>query len=326
MTSNQATAFWAVAPGQGELRHETLAVTDDESVRVETRYSAVSRGTESLVFKGEVPRSEYQRMRAPFQLGEFPFPVKYGYASVGRVVQGPRELQGRDVFCLHPHQDRYVVPASAVVSLPEGVPPERAVLAANMETAVNALWDAAPVVGDRICVVGGGVVGALVAYLCANLPGSDTCLVDVAPERSSLAEALGVAFALPDTAPVDNDLVVHVSGSPDGLSHSLALAGYETMLLEMSWYGDREVSLPLGQAFHSQRLTLRSSQVGGIAPTRRARWTHHRRLSLALSMLTDDRLDVLISGESRFRELPEIMPTLSEPDGKTLCHRLRYDA
>ncbi|GHC33823.1 zinc-dependent alcohol dehydrogenase [Aidingimonas halophila] len=326
MMSKQATAFWTAAAGRGELRDEALEPPDDTEVLIDTHYSAISRGTESLVFAGRVPPSEYQRMRAPFQEGEFPFPVKYGYASVGRVEQGSPDLQGREVFCLHPHQDRYVVPAEAVIPLPPGIPAERAVLAANMETAVNALWDAMPMIGDRICVVGGGVIGMLVAYLCAGVPGTHTCLIDIASQRQALAEALGIGFQLPEMAPTDNDLVIHASGSPSGLSQALALAGYEATLLEMSWYGDQDVPLPLGSAFHSQRLTLRSSQVGGIPAARRARWSHRRRLSLALSLLDDPRLDVLISGESDFRELPSLMPVLMNDEGKTLCHRIRYDA
>lgn len=324
MTVDTATAFWTLAPGHGELREEPLPALGEGEVRVRALYGAVSRGTEALVFQGRVPESEWQRMRAPFQVGDFPWPVKYGYVSVGVVEAGPESLLGREVFCLHPHQDRYLVPAAAVTPLPAGVPAARAVLAANLETAINGCWDAAPRVGDRIVVIGAGVVGALVAWLCAAIPGTRVRLVDVSPARAELARALGIDFCLADRAPADNDLVIHASGNPEGLCRALALAGDEARVVEMSWYGDREATLPLGEAFHSRRLKLISSQVGRLPAERMPRWDHRRRLSLALELLRDPCLDALISGESDFSELPTLMPRLAAGAGEVLCHRLRY--
>lgn len=324
MSATTAQAFWTLTPGTGALREEPIPMPGPDEVLVKTRYSAISRGTEVLVFNGRVPPSEYERMRAPFQGGEFPGPVKYGYASVGVVEQGPDDLRGREVFCLYPHQDRYVVPATAVLPLPRDLPAERAVLAANMETAVNGLWDAGPRMGDRIAVIGAGVVGALVAYLCARIPGTHVQLVDVEARRAGLAEALAVPFRAPEAACGDNDLVIHASGTPQGLRTGLSLAGREATLVEMSWFGQQEVSLPLGEAFHARRLTLRSSQVGTVSPARSARWDHRRRLALALELLSDPRLDALISDESDFKDLPALMPQLAAKAGGALCHRLRY--
>ncbi|HET8790510.1 MAG TPA: zinc-binding alcohol dehydrogenase [Modicisalibacter sp.] len=324
MLATHAKAFWTLSPGTGALREESLPEPGLDEVLVRTRFSAISRGTEALVFNGRVPPSEYGRMRAPFQAGEFPGPVKYGYASVGTIEQGPAKLQGRDVFCLYPHQDRYIVPADAVLEIPQGVPAERAVLAANMETAINGLWDAGPRVGDRIAVIGAGVVGALVAYLCARVPGTRVQLIDVEPGRAQLAQALGVPFCAVQEAQGDNDLVIHASGTPQGLRAGLSLAGQEATLIEMSWFGQQEVGLPLGEAFHARRLTLRSSQVGSISPSRSARWDHRRRLALALELLVDARLDALISDESDFNDLPALMPRLAAKAGGALCHRLRY--
>ncbi len=324
MIVETATAFWTLAPGHGALREESLPAPGEGEVRVRSLFGAVSRGTEALVFQGRVPESEWQRMRAPLQAGEFPGPVKYGYVNVGVVEAGPEALLGRDVFCLYPHQDRYVVPAAAVTPLPAGLPAARAVLAANMETAINGCWDAEPRVGDRIVVIGAGVVGALVAWLCAAIPGTRVRLVDIAPERAELARALGVDFHLAGEAPADNDLVIHASGNPEGLRQALALAGDEARVVEMSWYGDRGVGLPLGEAFHSRRLKLISSQVGRLPVERVPRWDYRRRLSLALELLRDPRLDALISGESDFLELPDLMPRLIAAAGEVLCHRLRY--
>lgn len=315
-----ATAFWTVAPGRGELRREELPEPGCDEVVVRALWGGVSRGTEALVFAGRVPESQWQTMRAPFQSGDFPFPVKYGYASVGRL-----EHDGGTVFCLHPHQDRYVVPRSMVVPVPEAVPAERAVLAANMETAVNALWDAGPRLGDRIVVLGAGVVGCLVAHLAAGIPGARVVLCDVAPGRRAVAEALGLAFADPEDAPGDADLVVEASGHPAALARALELAGFEATVLCLSWYGDAAVPLPLGEAFHSRRLRLLSSQVGAVSASRRARRSHAERLAAALDLLADPALDALISGESAFAELPDVMPRLLAPDSDVLCHRIRYD-
>ena len=296
----------------------------DGNVMIRAMYSGVSRGTEALVFAGRVPQTERVRMRAPFQAGEFPAPVKYGYASVGRVEHGPRELQGRDVFVLHPHQTRYIVPADAVHVLPDSTPPERAVLAANLETAVNGVWDARPHVGDRISVIGAGTVGCLAAWLASGIAGCDVELVDVNPGRAAVARALGVRFAEPLAAARDADVVIHASGSPDGLGLALDVAGFESSVVELSWYGDQAVSLSLGGAFHARRLTIVSSQVGSIPVSQRPRWDARRRLQLALRLLGNASLDALITGESGFEQLPEVMAGLASSPGDTLCHRVRY--
>jgi len=317
-------ACWIEAPGRAAIRDARLAAPGTGQVQVRALHSAVSRGTEMLVFRGEVPTAEFQRMRAPFQEGDFPAPVKYGYASVGIVEEGPESLKGRHVFCLHPHQTRYVVPADAVHVLPEGLPPARAVLAANMETAINAMWDAGPRIGDRITVVGGGVVGLLVAWLAARLPGCEVELVDVRDSCRSVARALGVGFAAPKDAAPDADLVVHASGNPQGLVTALKLAAFEALVIEMSWYGARDVPLPLGEAFHSRRLTLRSSQVGHVATAQRARWDRGRRMALALSLLRDPVLDAMITDCAPFDELPAVLDRLSSGAPDTLCQRIDY--
>lgn len=319
-----ARAFWIAEPGRGEIRGEALPSPSADELVVRALFSGVSRGTEAIVFQGRVPVGEYQRMRAPFQAGQFPAPVKYGYASVGRVEHGPLELLDRNVFVLHPHQTRYLAPVSAAYVLPEGVPPERAVLAANLETAINGLWDGRPHVGDRIVIVGAGTVGCLVAWLAGRIPGCDVELVDINPNRSSIARALGVRFAQPGRASAAADLVIHSSGSPAGLGLALRLAGFEATVVELSWYGSDAVSVALGERFHSARLTLKSSQVGQVSASQRARWDSRRRMELALGLLADPVLDSLITGESEFDTLPEVMAALAAAPGDALCHRIRY--
>lgn len=319
----EARAFWVTSPGKGEIRAETLDRPGPGQVLVRTLASGISRGTEALVFLGRVPASEHEVMRAPFQAGGFGFPVKYGYSSVGEVAVGPDDLRGRRVFCLHPHQDRYVVPATSVIPLPEALPTARAVLAANMETALNGLWDAGPRLGQRIAVVGAGVVGALVAGLATAIPGTRVQLVDTDPGKAFVAAAIGVDFARPEGAAHDVDLVVHVSGSAAGLRTSLEVAGFEATVLELSWYGYRPVEVPLGEGFHSRRLTLRSSQVGSVATPMRPRWSHQHRLALALDLLLDARFDALLEPEIPFRTLPEVMPELARAPGR-MCQLVRY--
>ncbi|GAA4786661.1 dehydrogenase [Streptomyces ziwulingensis] len=318
-----AAAFWLDRPGRGVIRPVELPEPGPDEVLVRTLFTGVSRGTETLVFDGRVPASQHTAMRAPFQEGDFPGPVKYGYLNVGVVEEGPGALLGRTVFCLYPHQTRYVVPAAAVTPVPACVPAGRAVLAGTVETAVNALWDAAPLIGDRITVVGGGMVGCSVAALLARFPGVRVQLVDTDPARAETAAALGVAFAAPGDALGGRDLVVHASATEQGLARALELTRADGTVLELSWYGDRYVRVPLGEDFHSRRLTVRGSQVGTVSP-RAAGRTYADRLALALDLLADPALDALVTGECAFEELPRTMPGLAAGDLPALCHRVRY--
>jgi threonine dehydrogenase-like Zn-dependent dehydrogenase len=321
----EARALWLQEPGVAELRRVELPDPGPDEVLVRTLRSAVSRGTETLVFRGGVPPDQYERMRAPFQEGDFPGPLKYGYLNVGVVEQGPPLLVGRTVFCLHPHQTAYVVPASAVVEVPEGVPPERAVLAGTVETAVNALWDAAPLVGDRVAVVGAGMVGLCVARLLVGIPGVEVTVVDVDPGRAAVASAVGARFAPPAEAPGGRELVVHASASSAGLQLSLDLLAPEGTVVELSWYGDAEVGLRLGGAFHSGRLSIRASQVGTVSPARRGSRSPSERLALALELLRDPAFDALVSGTSRFEELPQVLGSLADGSLPAVCHVITYD-
>lgn len=319
-------ALWYVAPGRAEIRAEAAPFPSAGEVRVRALYGGISRGTERLVFCGRVPKSEYERMRGPGMGGAFPFPVKYGYATVGTVEDGSAGLVGRLVFVLHPHQTAFTLPTEAVAPLPEGLPPHRAVLAANMETALNAVWDSGAGPADRIAVVGGGTVGALCAWLCGRMPGAEVTLIDIDSRKARLADTLGVAFAEPERAPRDCDVVLHASASAAGLATALALAGDEAKVVELSWYGEGNVGVPLGDAFHSRRLRLLSSQVGQVAASRRPRWTHRRRLRAALELLADPMLDALIAPAIDFHDLPQRLPAIFASDSAVLCQLIRYPA
>ena len=322
--SRTARSYWLERPGFGEIHSLDLPDPGAGEVLVRTLVSGISRGTEALVFRGGVPESQYDLMRAPFQEGDFPGPVKYGYLSVGVVETGPDDLRGRTVFCLYPHQTAYVVPAAAVTVVPESVPPRRAVLAGTIETAVNALWDARPLVGDRVAVVGAGMVGLSVARLLTAIPGVTVTVVDTDATRAEVAETLGSRFVDPSRAPTDLDLVVHASGTSAGLQLSLDLLGADGVVTDLSWYGDAPVELSLGGRFHSARLGIRASQVGEIAEARRSRRTHADRLALALRLLADPAFDALLTGESSFDELPEVMGKLASGSLPALCHTITY--
>jgi threonine dehydrogenase-like Zn-dependent dehydrogenase len=314
-----APALWCVGPERAELRPGTMG----EGVLVDTLYTGISRGTERLVFRGQVPEDQHESMRGPAQEGTFSFPVKYGYCAVGRAAEG--RLAGRNVFALHPHQARFRVPEAALTPLPQSLPPSRAVLGANMETALNLLWDSGAGAGDRIAVIGAGVVGALAGYLAAQLPGAEVTLVDVIPERERLAGLLGCGFSQPEAAPQDCDIVLHLSATAQGLATAIACAGMEATVVEGSWYGRGTTDVPLGGAFHSRRLRLLSSQVGHVPHARALRWSHARRIDKALHLLTDPVLDALVSGETAFADLPESYGgILASPE--TLCHRVRYES
>ncbi|MFH5925266.1 zinc-dependent alcohol dehydrogenase [Roseomonas xinghualingensis] len=323
-----ATAFWTTGPGQGAIHGETLRAPGKDEVLVRTLASGISRGTERLVFHGRVPEGEWARMRAPLQSGEFPFPVKYGYAAVGVVEDGPEEWIGQRVFCLHPHQDSFVAPLSLCALVPDNVPEWRAVLAANMETALNIIWDAQPLPGERALVVGAGVVGLLAAWLLSRIPAMDLAVVDPDPHRAPVAQRLGLRFAAPEEAPGERDLIIHASGHPEGLRTALRCAGFEARIIEASWFGAAECTLPLGGSFHANRVTIRSSQVGQVSPAMRGRRSHAERLALALSLLADQALDALCGPVIAFSELPRAMPSLlgdpAEGQAAPLCPVVTY--
>lgn len=319
-----ARAIWYAKKGVVELRAAHLPMPKPGEARVRTLFSGVSRGTERLVFSGAVGQSEWERMRGPMQEGAFPFPVKYGYCATGVVEEGPADLVGRAVFCLHPHQDYFVAPAAALAPIPDGIPARRATLAANTETALNALWDGGAGPGDRIVIIGAGVVGLLVASVAARLPGAVVTAVDVDEARRPIVEALGARFARPEHAPADADLVFHASATAEGLNAAMKCAGFEGTIVEMSWYGDRAVSVELGGAFHSRRLKLISSQVGHVSSGRRARWSHRRRLETALGLLASPALDALVAEEVAFEDAPRELPRILAQGAGGLAPVIRY--
>jgi len=324
-----ARALWTIAPGKAEIRSETLPERDADQAKLHMLASGISRGTERLVLAGKVPENQHGAMRCPLQAGDFPFPVKYGYSAVAHAAEGPVELQGKRVFCLHPHQDIFLAPAAMCVPIPDAVPDNRAVLGANMETALNILWDAQPLPGERALVIGAGVVGLLVAYLLARIPAMAVTIIDPDASRRAIAEKLGVAFAAPEAAPAEQELIIHASANPAGLRQALQCAAFEARIIEASWFGAQEVALPLGEAFHSRRLRLISSQVGAVAPAMRARRSYGERMAQALALLADPALEALVGPATPFQDLPQALPGLLNPapgQPAPLCPLVTYGA
>ena len=320
---HEAHAYWVTETGDGELRQEALPERQEGEALVRTLYSGVSRGTERVVHEGRVPERVADLMQAPHQEGDFPGPVKYGYLSVGTVEQGPEEWVGKTVFSLHPHQDFYVIPTSQLTAIPEDVPARRAVLTGIVEVAINALWEAGPRLGDRVAVVGGGLVGGVLATLLRKYPLGRLQLVDADPEKRKLAETINIEFAEPEVAKSDNDIVFHCSASNEGLKLSLQLAGDDSDVIELSWFADKEVTLPLGEDFHARRLNIRSSQVGAVALPRRHRRTNAQRLEQAARELKDPLFDTFLTSECQFRNLPTTLVKLFERPGG-FCHVVAY--
>lgn len=319
-----ARALWTMGPRATEIRDEHLPEPGADEAVVRTLFSGVSRGTEMLVLRNLVPPEIASLMRAPFQVGDFPHPVKYGYLSVGVVEHGPASWLGRRVFCLHPHQDRYVVPVDALTRVPDDVPEERAVLAGAVETAINAVWDCSPRYGDRIAVAGAGIIGSAIATLLRQFPLQRLQIVDPDPIKRELAKHLGVEWAHPDQAMENCDIVYHASATSAGLAGALAQLGTEGHLAELSWYGTDCPAVPLGQAFHARRLTIHASQVGSIAPSRRARRTHADRMELALAALNDPVFDHLIGGTSDFDDMPEVLAGMDRRELPGMLRLIRY--
>jgi threonine dehydrogenase-like Zn-dependent dehydrogenase len=324
-----ARALWTIAPGIAELRAEALPARAPDQVLARMLASGISRGTERLVLAGKVPENQRGVMRCPLQAGDFPFPVKYGYSGVAYVAEGPAELLDKRVFCLHPHQDIFLASAAMCIPIPDAVPDHRAVLGANMETALNILWDAQPLPGERALVIGAGVVGLLVAYLLARIPAMAVTIIDPDASRRAIAEQFGVTFAAPEAAPTDQELIIHASANPAGLRQALHCAAFEARIIEASWFGDRDVALPLGEAFHSRRLRLISSQVGAVAPAMRGRRSFGDRMAQALGLLADPALEALVGPATSFDQLPEAMPGLLNPapgQPAPLCPLVTYGA
>jgi threonine dehydrogenase-like Zn-dependent dehydrogenase len=311
-----ARALWLEAPGRAALRDAELPPLAAGWSRVRAISSAISPGTERLVATGRVPAEVAETMRCPYMEGEFSFPVKYGYSLVGQLDDG------RLVHVLHPHQELAHVRTSDVRLVPDGISPERATLAANLETAVTALWDARIAPGERALVIGFGIVGSLVARLLSRVAGVEVTVVDRDAAKRELAASLGF-HAMAEPA-ADYDVAFGASGAPEEVQVALDAVGDEGRVVELSWLGTREVRLQLGGTFHSGRKQLLASQVSHIPPYLRGRWDYARRTRLVFELLRDPAFDAHITRTVAFEELPRFYEELCAGGAGGLSIAVRY--
>ncbi|MEM9671559.1 MAG: zinc-binding alcohol dehydrogenase [Bacteroidota bacterium] len=316
------TALWHLSERESSIRSQSLPPLKTDECLIESLFSLVSSGTETLVANGQVPAELQDSMQVPYMEGSFGFPLKYGYSLVGKVIEGSENLVDRYVHLLHPHQQHCVVKETDVTVIPEGIPPQRAVLASNLETALNAVWDSHLSAGDRVLVVGMGLIGSLVALLASQFPATQIRVAETDPTRQSLAREQG--FSLYDPSDTPFDVAFHSSGSSTGLQTAIDAVGYEGQVIELSWYGTRSAEVKLGGSFHQQRKQIISSQVSQLPAHRQARWDYRRRKQTVLDLLQDDGWDDFLTATVDFTDVPALFDQLRLGDRSQLSWTLRY--
>jgi 2-desacetyl-2-hydroxyethyl bacteriochlorophyllide A dehydrogenase len=321
---NHAKSLWFEEAGKAVFREDELPDLRKGWCCIDTSYSAISPGTERLVFLGDVPNDLFSQMKTAYMGGDFAFPLKYGYSLVGRIIDGSFERIGQTVHILHPHQNRCVVREEDAFPVPDDIPSKRATLASNMETAVNAVWDSGLTIGERALVVGFGIVGSLVARLLSFFPGVEVTITDNNPLKLSLAEKMEFDVQSPDNKSNAFDVAFHASGDPNGLQSAIDSVGFEGRVVELSWYGKKEVSLNLGGSFHSMRKKILSSQVSSIPPQFRSKWDFNKRKSLVFEFLARDVFDTHITHSYPFDDLVRVFDDLKTPPTEGLSYLVVY--
>jgi len=303
----RTNTLWHLSKSQSAILSINQTKRKETDVEIKSLYSLISTGTERLVAAGQVPISLHQKMRVPYMKGHFTFPLKYGYSLVGE-VQSEGAWQGQLVHLMHPHQDRLWVEEAALTLIPKGLSPKVATLASNMETALNAVWDSQVTVGDRVVIIGFGMIGALVTRLLSLLPAVQVYVVEVNEYRQELVQEMG--FNLLPKGMQDFDCSFHTSASSSGLQQAIDLVGEEGTIIELSWYGARETTVQLGGNFHYQRKRIISSQVGQISSTKIARWTYKRRKKLVFDLLKNPVFEAHLTQELSLSEAPAFFEQL----------------
>lgn len=337
MPPQAGVSVWFSSAREVDVRPETMPDVGPREVRVVATASAVSHGTEMLVFRGQIP--EGLELDLPTLRGSFDFPIKYGYASAGRVVEAGADVRrlkpGDPVFVHHPHQSTYVVPEAMPVRLPDGLDPTLGVFLANVETAANVVIDAAPRLGERVAVFGQGVIGLLITQLLRRTGPGQIIVVEPVARRRELARQVGADVALDANADVVSaireltdgagvDLVIEASGSVGALDRALETLAFGGTCVVCSWYGTKPVQLRLGGPFHHRRLRIVSSQVSTIDAALQPRWTQQRRLALARDLLADLELGALISHRIPVEQAAEAYALVDQHADQTVQVILTY--
>lgn len=320
----QPTALWHLSETHSEIRQIPSVLFLEGYCEIKALYSLISTGTERLVASGKVPEELHASMQVPYMEGSFSLPVKYGYSLVGEVVDGPENLKRKIVHLLHPHQDYCVVLAEDVFVIPREIPSQRAILASNLETALNALWDSGVSAGDKVMVAGFGIIGSLVVRLLTLMPAVQVMVIDTDPNRKKLAETMGFSTAHAEELDADFDLAFHCSGHETGLQTCIDKAGPEGKVIEMSWYGNKPVTLNLGGTFHSQRKSIISSQVSSLPASKQARWNFYRRKQVVFELLKNPAFDQHIAATIAFQELPALFEKIRKGQTDALSYGVSY--
>lgn len=315
-------ALWHTSPEKSEIKQAASFEISGEICEIQSLYSLVSTGTERLVATGKIPTGLYNSMQVPYMEGDFSLPVKYGYSLVGEVVKGP--LLGKTVHLLHPHQDYCKVAAADVFPIPDEVPAVRATLASNLETAVNAVWDSGVSVGDRVAVVGFGIIGSLVARLLAQLPAVSLTILEKDPDRIKMAKSMGFEVSPNENLSTPLDIAFHCSSTAAGLQTCIDTVGLEGKVIELSWYGDKSVELNLGGTFHPQRKVIISSQVSQIPASHQHRWDFRRRKEAVFELLKNPDFDLHTPKTTPFTNLPEVFSEIRKGSSKQLVWIVDY--
>ena len=337
-----AISVWFTSPRTVELRASSVAVPARGEVRIQTLFSGISHGSEMTVYRGDVPASLSLDATLPTLQGTFEFPVKYGYASVGRVIDFGADvtgvLEGDLVFAFNPHETCYTVPAGVVIKLPRELNPRIGIFTANVETALNALLDATPRLGERVLVIGQGVVGLLITQLVRRAGASLVITSDLHESRRQLSQLAGADVTLDPsteritervhalTGGVGADVVIEASGEPRVLDEAIGAAAQEGRVVIVSWYGTKRADLGLGSDFHRKRLMLKSSQVSNLDPSLAPRWTIARRRELAVGYLSELLLDKLITRVLPFERAAEAYRIIDEQPGEVIQVALDYSS
>lgn len=324
MKKLSAESFWIRKKNNSFIKKHSISIPQNNEVLVKTIYSGISYGTEKIVYSGNVPKSQRSLMRCPYQEGEFGSNVKYGYMNVGKVMNGPSKLVNRYVYTLYPHQTQYVLPLEELTFIPKLIPIKRCLLTANMETAINAMWDTLPTCGDKILIIGAGIVGFLMAYILMTIIGIEILLIDTDKEKSKIAKIFGIKFSCSIPKSYNANIIYECSGNPSVIDILSSHVNDETVICIMSWYGNSVSNINFGNEFFSKRTKILFSQVAKVSHNRDKYWNNKKRKDLAISLLNDDKLDNLIEKDMiSFHDLPEFFSNTARHN-KFFCKVIDY--
>jgi len=317
-------SLWHLSDSQSVIKENTAQNPSPSFLKIQSHFSLISTGTERLVACGEVPGSVHDDMKVPYMEGAFPFPIKYGYSLVGKVITEGHSMTGKLVHAMHPHQDFCLINESDLFEIHSNIPAQRATLASNLETALTAVWDAQVNIGDRVLIVGFGLIGSLIARLLSFIPAIYFQIIEIDKERIQHAEKLGFPVSAILRKHSKFDIAFHTSATAEGLQTCIDGVGLEGKIIELSWYGKKPVKINMGGSFHSQRKQIISSQVGKLPSKYNARWDMKRRKKVVFELLENALFDQQITHFIKFVDTPTFFADLRAGKAKGLAYCIEY--